>query len=936
MKNIEDLVSPLVQSQFPAFYQEEGPLFVEFVKSYYKWLETTGQQAYYSRNLIEYRDIDKTIDDFVIHFKETFLKDLPLNTKANDRLFLKNILDIYLNKGNEQSVKLAIRALFNEDSAVYLPSVDIFKTSDGSWTEPTYIEVTTSSRNISYVNREIVGTNSGARAFCENLVKKRINGKYIDVMFLSNLRGNFLYGEQVVETSNTNVTNAPSINGSLTTLSVLNGGQDFAVGDQFDVQSINGKHAKAIVTEITSATGRVNFIRNSGGFGFSNTANVFISDKVLTFNNVTNSNTLITSFDRFETVSQQLMRVGFTSAVNAQFFAPNTIIFAQGNSTVSNATAGIVSLTLTSNTVGTIRINNISGNVVAANLVFKASLVDLVYSTAANSSLFTSNSIIESINSTATSNALILSASTTNTTHGTLLLRPISGNVYATNTSFRLVSNNATIASVNTYTSNLFYTAVVANSANVTASGVFIGSNNTHMGLDSVQNTFYPNTIFSYVVGSSTNSYANIVSVSTGSDAAFLIGSLDNNETVLLNPDRLSSNNTGGVPFIDINLDLSPNNASAVGYGFIKYPGADINTTLLNALRYNSTVIGSISSFTGINSGTDYNTNPFVLVYEGDIAGYQRGDFNIYISSPTKAFVVGERVQQSSNGAAVQLNVTNFSGTAANGTSTSTFEVDEYVYQSNGSSNIAAGFVYSSGLTGGNGQVKVVNVTGVFQNTNINGYQLRTLTTNATANVTLVNNSITVTTTASGEIKSGSNSSVLNVRRLSFQNTFLGGQTIIGSSSGAAATIVTVVDDENTLPIGENADIVANVQVANAVVSSLSVLDSGYGYNDSENVTLVSETSPYIVTAQTTLNKQGVGEGYFSTTGGFLSSDKKIIDSDYYQEYSYEIQSKLPFTTYSEILKKVIHVAGTKMFGRVIINSDMDLSADVSSKVVIT
>ena len=138
MKNIEDLVSPLIQSQFPAFYNEEGPLFIEFVKSYYKWLETTGQQAYYARNLIEYRDVDKTVDEFIVHFKETFLKDLPLSVQSDERLFIRNILDLYQNKGNEQSVKLAMRALFNQDSAVYLPGQDLLKSSDGTWVKPKY------------------------------------------------------------------------------------------------------------------------------------------------------------------------------------------------------------------------------------------------------------------------------------------------------------------------------------------------------------------------------------------------------------------------------------------------------------------------------------------------------------------------------------------------------------------------------------------------------------------------------------------------------------------------------------------------------------------------------------------------------------------------------------------------------------------------------
>lgn len=936
MKNIEDLVSPLIQSQFPAFYNEEGPLFIEFVKSYYKWLETTGQQAYYARNLIEYKDIDKTVDSFIVHFKETFLKDLPLANQVNERLLVRNILDLYQNKGNEQSVKLLIRALYNQDSSVYLPGEDVLKLSDGTWVKPNYIEVTVSTRNPSFLNKEIQGATSGSKAFCESVVKKRINGKYIDVLYLSNVRGDFSYGERIVETANTNIVNSPTVMGSLTSLDVLNGGQNFAVGDEFSIVSDNGKNGKAIVTAITSATGRVNFTIDDGGFGYSNTANVYISDKVIRYNNLTNSNSQITTFDRFETISQQVMIVGFTSGVNAQYFTPNTILFAQGNSTVSNATAGILSVTLTSNSVGTVRVNNISGNIAATNTTFKASLADIVYDSSSNVSLFTANSVIEAVNATSTANALILSASTTNSTHGALLVRPISGNVYSTNTSFRLVSNTATTAAVNTYTSNLYFTATVANNADITASGKLIGSNNTHIGLDSVLNSFYQNSIFSYVVGATSNSYANIDFISSGSDANFVVGSLDNEETVLLTPEGLSANNTGGVPFMDINLDLSPNNANAAGYGFVKYPGADINTTILDAIRYNSVTIGTISALSSINPGTDYNIDPFVLVHEPDVAGYKRKDFIINISNPTKLYVVGETVRQTSNAAAVQLTVTNFSGTAANGSSTTTFDVSEYVYQSNGSANIATGFVYTSGISGGNGTVKLIGVSGSFENTSSHGYQLQTVTSGATANITLVNTAVTVTSTAIGQVKAGSNGSVLNVRRLSFENTFGAGNTIIGVTSGASSTIDSVLEDTSSLPIGENADINANVQVANAVVSSLGVLDSGFGYLDSENVSLQKIGSPFIVTAQTNLNKQGVGEGYFSSTRGFSSSDKKIFDSDYYQDYSYEVQSKVPFTKYSEVLKKIIHVAGTRMFGKVIISSTIGASANVSSQIDIT
>ena len=35
MKEIEKLITPLIDSQFPGFYQEEGPLFVLFLKEYF-------------------------------------------------------------------------------------------------------------------------------------------------------------------------------------------------------------------------------------------------------------------------------------------------------------------------------------------------------------------------------------------------------------------------------------------------------------------------------------------------------------------------------------------------------------------------------------------------------------------------------------------------------------------------------------------------------------------------------------------------------------------------------------------------------------------------------------------------------------------------------------------------------------------------------------
>ena len=72
MKELEKYVSPLVEQMFPSFYQEEGKGFITFVKAYYEWLETSNNAIYQARRLPDFRDIDTTIDDFIVNFKEIF------------------------------------------------------------------------------------------------------------------------------------------------------------------------------------------------------------------------------------------------------------------------------------------------------------------------------------------------------------------------------------------------------------------------------------------------------------------------------------------------------------------------------------------------------------------------------------------------------------------------------------------------------------------------------------------------------------------------------------------------------------------------------------------------------------------------------------------------------------------------------------------------
>jgi hypothetical protein len=129
--------------------------------------------------------------------------------------------------------------------------------------------------------------------------------------------------------------------------------------------------------------------------------------------------------------------------------------------------------------------------------------------------------------------------------------------------------------------------------------------------------------------------------------------------------------------------------------------------------------------------------------------------------------------------------------------------------------------------------------------------------------------------------------------------------------------------------MGNNAIISSIAGVANGTVESVEVIDSGYAYKQNEVIKMSIEGNPFIATGQVNLQKQGVGEGSFLSTKGFLNSNKYIQDSVFYQEYSYEIQAGITLDKYSSILRELVHVAGTELFGSITKVSNVSIEISV-------
>lgn len=318
MKNIEEKISSLVEQQFPNFYKEEGQQFIAFVKSYYEWLEEDNNTLDRARSLPEYRDIDETLDEFIVHFKEKYLKNIQFDTATNKQLLVKNALDLYRSKGTERSIDLFFKLVYGTDAEVYYPADNILRASDGVWEKPLYLEIGYSKYNIDYVDKQIVGAQSKATAFVEKYIRRKTNQGYVNLLYVSNIKGSFKNNEVLGIIKNDSevfdIKKRSKLIGSIKNVTIQTKGKDFSVGDIVNLTSSDrGSGGLARVSKVGSGTGVVDFLLLDGGFGYSLDAESIVSEKVLDLRNVITPIDKKNHYNLLEKVYQPIVNVNSSS-----------------------------------------------------------------------------------------------------------------------------------------------------------------------------------------------------------------------------------------------------------------------------------------------------------------------------------------------------------------------------------------------------------------------------------------------------------------------------------------------------------------------------------------------------------------------------------------------------------------------------------------------
>lgn len=268
---VDEKLSKLVRNQFPDFYKEEGPLFLDFMEAYYGWMEENGNLTDGIKNLKSYRDIATTTDDYIDYFFKELLPSVPVNVQGDKKLMAKYISQFNRSRGTFASYRLLFRAIFNEDIEIYYPADSILKVSDGDWQIDRYLVVPYDPRAYTFIAKTIKGMQSGAEAFVEDVIRRSIRGRDLMQILLSNTKGTFRHLENARLLTDTNATGyTPIVEAGISRIDLTSFGGEYAAGDEVKIISDNvGEFGKVVVTGVVNLGGALSFTIEEGGSGYT-------------------------------------------------------------------------------------------------------------------------------------------------------------------------------------------------------------------------------------------------------------------------------------------------------------------------------------------------------------------------------------------------------------------------------------------------------------------------------------------------------------------------------------------------------------------------------------------------------------------------------------------------------------------------------------------
>jgi len=812
---------------------------------------------------------DTTTSGLLKAFKKELYPNIRDDASVDLRYFIKHLKEFYRSKGSEKSFQTLFRALYAQESLdFYYPKTDLLKISDGKWAQDTVLQLDYDADYLNFNGLTITGLTSGSTAFVSNVTTRKLGTIPLIELVLTNESGVFTVGETFTATLVSGSTLSAIILGMLTDIEITDGGTGYDIGDSITIVS-DTTHLE--LEDLPGAVGFQGFLLQEDGLPETRSAYTTDSSSEGIMNNEDGAD--LVGFGGTATVTattgDQVTLMPITSGGNG-FQLDDSFTFDNTDTNVEVTAEAVVATVKDTYQVERLTtqlfeaVETVTFNITGATTIAPFSVSVVAGYLVANAVIFSDATKVAEIISISDSEMRVYDRSNENSALGAI----INGDFL-----FLFDSNGVTISgatSVVVFDSTLTNPSedVSFNAANYTTAAA---------GLLSLSGTYSrTGTTVTNTVAAGHNVYQ-----------FFTINNAFSSDPVA--DDMLTDNATFGSATKKFTIIRYASETKTVfGHSTL---GTFSNTNAVNLVNPNGigqvlledqipttsgTYSGAVSTEGELLQDDDFPTTS--ILYNGSISGEGRinsEDINIDVDG-------GSALSSTISGLSVTLDFTSGDANTADGT--------EGVFTPTTVANSSIFTVTTSGTGTTSGAVTLIS--------NANSAMKSAMTIESQTFGTV--NTIAITSHGSG---------YESIPTVSLQNSYYEGRGEVDSVNGGF--------------LGSNANV--TIGTLGGTVTDVTVSEYGHGYLTDPSVTAPVQSTQATLTPVITPTK--TKEGVFTDESGQPSSRKKVQDNDYYQDYSYVLQTTDSINVWQEDVLKLLHPAGFKLFGEVaivtLLNSQM-------------
>jgi len=822
---------------------------------------------------------DETTSGLLKAFKKELYPNIRDDASVDLKYFIKHLKEFYRSKGSEKSFQTLFRALYAQESLdFYYPKTDLLKISDGKWAQDTVLQLDYDADYLNFNGLTITGLTSGSTAFVSNVTTRKLGTIPLIELVLTNESGVFTVGETFTATLVSGSTLSAIILGMLTDIEITDGGTGYDIGDSITIVS-DTTHLE--LEDLPGAVGFQGFLLQEDGLPETRSAYTTDSSSEGIMNNEDGAD--LVGFGGIATVTattgDQVTLMPITSGGNG-FQLDDSFTFDNTDTNVEVTAEAVVATVKDTYQVERLTtqlfeaVETVTFNITGATTIAPFSVSVVAGYLVANAVIFSEATKVAEIISISDSEIRVYDRSNIveSRTDATNVNNDL-GAIVNGDFLFLFDSNGVTISgatSVVVFDSTLTNPSedVSFNAANYTTAAA---------GLLSLSGTYSrTGTTVTNTVAAGHNVYQ-----------FFTINNAFSSDPVA--DDMLTDNATFGSATKKFTIIRYASETKTVfGHSTL---GTFSNTNAVNLVNPNGigqvlledripttsgTYSGAVSTEGELLQDDDFPTTS--ILYNGSISGEGRinsEDINIDVDG-------GSALSSTISGLSVTLDFTSGDANTANGT--------EGVFTPTTVANSSIFTVTTSGTGTTSGDVTLIS--------NANSAMKSAMTIESQTFGTV--NTIAITSHGSG---------YESIPTVSLQNSYYEGRGEVDSVNGGF--------------LGSNANV--TIGTLGGTVTAVTVSEYGHGYLTDPSVTAPVQSTQATLTPVITPTK--TKEGVFTDESGQPSSRKKVQDNDYYQDYSYVLQTTDSINVWQEDVLKLLHPAGFKLFGEVaivtLLNSQM-------------